>query len=122
MAFLEPVNISDTQVGLNVYCGIGTIFFVFLFLLDKKILLRKRIAYFLMCSLFITSFTLNILNYIWHGFHIQNGLPNRFSFLYIAILLVMAYESSGHIKTFPVWRILLGGINPDYIPGILFLV
>ena len=112
MAFLEPVNISDTQVGLNVYCGIGTIFFVFLFLLDKKILLRKRIAYFLMCSLFITSFTLNILNYIWHGFHIQNGLPNRFSFLYIAILLVMAYESSGHIKTFPVWRILLAGLIP----------
>ena len=33
-----------------------------------------------------------ILGYIWHGFHDQYGIPNRYAFLYIFALLAMAYE------------------------------
>ena len=40
MAFLEPVNISNTQVGLNVYCGIFTVLLAILYLFDRKIRLR----------------------------------------------------------------------------------
>lgn len=33
-----------------------------------------------------------VLGYVWHGFHDQYGIPNRFAFLYIFVLLAMAYE------------------------------
>lgn len=112
LAFLEPVNISSTQVGLNVYCGILTVFLAVLYLLDREVKLRERLAHFGLCALLVFSFSLNILNYIWHGFHIQNGLPNRFAFLYIGLLLVMAFDGIGHIRRIPVWRICVSFLLP----------
>lgn len=100
MAFMEPVNISNTQVGLNVYCGMAAVLLAVLYLFDRKIRLRERLAHYGLCALLVLSFALNMLNYIWHGFHVQNGLPNRFAFLYIAVLLVMAYDALGHIRSF----------------------
>ena len=100
MAFLEPVNISSSQVGLNVYCGVAAVLLAVLYLFDRKIKLRERLAHYGLCALFLLSFAFNILNYIWHGFHVQNGLPNRFAFLYVAIVLVMAYDALGHLKNF----------------------
>ncbi len=100
MAFLEPVNISSSQVGLNAYCGVFAVLLAALYLFDGRRKLRERLAHYGLCALLLLSFSLNILNYIWHGFHVQNGLPNRFSFLYIALLLVMAYDALGHLRSF----------------------
>lgn len=110
MAFLEPVNISDNQVGLNAYCGIGTVFYAILFIFNKNSSIRKRISYFLLCSLLLFSFSFNILNYIWHGFHIQNGLPNRFAFLYIAVVIVMAYDAFG--TKYRLWQLIIAWLLP----------
>ena len=112
MAFLEPVNISDTQVGLNVYCGVATILLALLYLFDGKLRLRERLAHYGLCALLLFSFSFNILNYIWHGFHIQNGLPNRFAFLYIAVLLIMAYDAVGHIRSYWLPQILFAFLVP----------
>ena len=111
-AFLEPLNISSTQVGLNAYCGVAVIPLVFLYLFDSEISLRERLAHYGLTALLLLSFSLNILNYIWHGFHIQNGLPNRFAFIYIAILLVMAYDALGHIRSFRLVKILFSFVVP----------
>lgn len=112
MAFLEPVNISSSQVGLNIYCGVAAVLLAVLYLFDKKIKLRERLAHYGLCALFLLSFAFNILNYIWHGFHVQNGLPNRFAFLYIAIVLVMAYDALGHLKSFRFWQLFLSWAAP----------
>lgn len=111
-AFLEPLNISSTQVGLNAYCGVAVIPLVLLYLFDFKIKMRERLAHYGLAALLLLSFSLNILNYIWHGFHIQNGLPNRFAFIYIAILLVMAYDALGHIRSFSLPEILVSFALP----------
>lgn len=110
MAFLEPVTISDTQEGLNAYCGIGTAVFAVLFLFQGSIPKRKRISYVILAAFLLFSFSFNVLNYIWHGFHIQNGLPNRFAFLYTAVLILMAYEACGY--GYRLWQILLSFILP----------
>lgn len=112
MAFLEPVNISSTQVGLNVYCGILTVLLGVLYLFDERIKLRERLAHYGLCGLLLFSFSFNILNYIWHGFHVQNGLPNRFAFLYIAVLLVMAYDALGHLGSFRPVELLVSWALP----------
>ncbi|MCD8346378.1 MAG: YfhO family protein [Lachnospiraceae bacterium] len=134
MAFMEPVTISSTQVGLNVYCGVATVLLAILYLFDHEIRLRERLAHYGLCAFLLFSFACNIPNYIWHGFHQQNGLPNRFAFLYIAILLVMAYDALGHLKKFwlpellfsvatPVAFLIVRYLNPEQeLEGYLFLI
>jgi uncharacterized membrane protein YfhO len=41
----------------------------------------------------ILSFNINVLNFIWHGFHFPNQLPYRNSFVYIFLILSMAYPA-----------------------------
>ncbi len=134
MAFMEPVTVSSSQVGLNVYCGIAAVLLGVLYLFDRKIRLRERLAYYGLLALFLFSFACNIPNYIWHGFHTQNGLPNRFAFLYVAILLVMAYDALGHLKKFrlpaliaaaaiPIAFLAVRYLNPEReLEGYLFLI
>lgn len=117
MAFLEPVNISNSQVGLNVYCGMATMLLAVLYLFDCKIRLRERLAHYGLCALLLFSFSFNILNYIWHGFHVQNGLPNRFAFIYVAVLLVMAYDALGHIRSFALPELIFSVAAP-----VIFLI
>lgn len=120
LAFMEPVNISNTQVGLNVYCGILTVLAAVLYLFDRKIRLRERLAHYSLCALLLLSFAFNILNYIWHGFHVQNGLPNRFAFLYVALLLVMAYDATGHIKSYHAAELLFSAAVPAAFIALCF--
>ncbi len=81
------------DAGTNLYCGIFTIFLAMMFFFEKDIRLEKKIKYLLLLALMIVSFNNQTLNYIWHGFHNQYGIPNRFAFLYIFVLLIMAYEA-----------------------------
>lgn len=108
----EPINISDSQVGLNAYCGVIVLILVILYLLDDFYSLRQRISRAALCGFLLFSFACNIPNYIWHGFHVQNGLPNRFAFLYIALLLVMSYDVLGHVKQLALWKLLVSGALP----------
>lgn len=78
--------------GTNLYCGLFTILLSIIFFFMGKISLEKKIKYLLLLVLFVVSFNNQLLNYIWHGFHNQYGIPNRFAFLYIFVLLMMAYE------------------------------
>lgn len=112
MAFLEPVNISNSQVGLNVYCGMAAVLLAVLYLFDGRVKLRERLAHYGLAALLVFSFSFNMLNYIWHGFHVQNGLPNRFAFLYIAVILVMAYDALGHLRSFSLPELLVAGFLP----------
>lgn len=81
-----------TDAGTNLYCGVFTILLVSIFFFLREITLEKKIKYGVILVFLITSFNNQLLNYIWHGFHNQYGIPNRFAFLYVFVLLLMAYE------------------------------
>ena len=90
----------------------GTLILAVLYLLDKNIKLRERIAKTALLVLIYASFDVNVLNYIWHGFHVQNGLPNRFAFIYIFLMLTMAFDAWRHMHKFKVWQVLLAMAVP----------
>ena len=108
----HPINISDSQVGLNAYCGCAVLILVICFALDEKIRLRRKIPYLLLTALLFMSVTVNYLNYMWHGFHTQNGLPNRFAFLYVLMLLILCFDVMEDLRTMAVWKLLLSGLLP----------
>lgn len=80
-----------------------------LYVLDKRLSLRERLSKLVLLLFLYASFDVNVLNYIWHGFHVQNGLPNRFAFIYIAMLLVMMADVLPHIRKMD-WVRLAAGI------------
>lgn len=111
-AGIKPINIANTQVGLNAYCGVSVLMLVILFVLDNRCALRERIARLALAGFLLLSFTMKTLNYIWHGFHQQNGLPNRFAFIYIAVVLVMSYDALRDLKKLSIWRIVVSAAVP----------
>jgi len=84
----------------NIYCGILALVLIPLFLMSKKINLRRKILFASLAGIMAFSFSLNILNYFWHGMHFTNDIPYRYSFLFSFALLIMAYEALIHIHEF----------------------
>lgn len=103
--------------GTNLFCGVFTILLAFMFFFIKDISSGKKIKYLLLLALLVVSFNNQLLNYIWHGFHNQYGIPNRFAFLYIFVLLLMAYEVYLKRK-----RLRLSMVVAAYIASMLFVI
>jgi Predicted membrane protein len=87
----------QTELGLdhwpNIYCGIIVLLLVPIYVSCKKISKREKCVYLFLMLFFYASFSTNILNYIWHGFHFPNSLPARQSFIYISLILLMSFKA-----------------------------
>ncbi len=105
-------GISPTfKEGLpNLYCGIGPMVLAFLYLMAKEVKLRDKICAVMLLVLFMLSFILRQLDYIWHGFHFTNMIPYRFSFLFSFVLLYMAYRAWLLRHSFRVWQMVLAAV------------
>lgn len=75
----------------NLYAGAFCFLLFFLFLLNGKIAIRKKVLGALAVVFFLIGFSNNFLDFIWHGFHFPNSLPARQSFLYILVILLIGY-------------------------------
>ncbi len=82
----------------NIYCGVGILFLLPLYFSCKDISLRKKITHGILAVFFIASFSINVLNFIWHGLNYPDSLPARQSFLYIFLILIMCYEAVYHME------------------------
>ena len=97
----------ETEIGLdhwpNVYCGVAVLMFFILYLLCKKISAKEKAVYCVMLLFFFASFSFNVLNFIWHGFHYPNSLPCRQSYIYIFLVLFACYRAYMYLKETP-WK------------------
>lgn len=76
----------------NIYMGSFVFILLPLYYRCKNIKLKEKISYTLLSFILILSFSINLFNYIWHGFHFPNSLPARNSFIYIFIILYMCFR------------------------------
>ncbi len=99
----QMVNV-EVHMGLehhpNMYCGVAVLLLIPLYIMCKKINSREKIGKSIILLIFLLSFNLNVLNFIWHGFHFPNSLPCRQAFIYIFFLLTMGFEALHHIKSY----------------------
>lgn len=107
LSFNEPTDLSGLP---NLFCGVIVIMCVVLYIFRKKTPLRYKISRLLLLVFLIFSCNVNVLDYIWHGFHYPNSLPNRFTFIYIFLLLTIAYEVVISINQYTFWQLLTGFI------------
>lgn len=88
----KPLTMSVDDGKINLFCGILTLMMVIFYLISGEIRKSIRIRRLLLTAVMFFSFNMPFLGYIWHGFHNQYGIPNRFAYLYIFLLLSMAYD------------------------------
>lgn len=92
----------NVEIGLdhwpNIYCGVAVLFLIPLYFTNKRIPFREKMSYFVLIVFFLLSFSLDVLNFIWHGFHYPNSLPCRQSFIYIFLILSMCFEAYRNIR------------------------
>ena len=98
--FARHMPFVETEQGLdhwpNIYAG-GIVFLLLpLYFMNRKISIREKVVHGFLLVFFYLSFSVNILNFIWHGFHYPNSLPCRQSFIYIFLILVLCYEAFIH--------------------------
>lgn len=100
----------EPEAGLdhwpNLFCSSAVFFLIPLYAFNKKIPAREKVGRFLLCAFLLVSFSVNILNYIWHGFNYPNSLPCRQSFLYIFLVLTMCFEAVHRLEGFSLTRLL----------------
>ena len=94
----------------NLYSGVITVIFAFLFLTTPKIKLRDKLCCTVLLLFFMVSFIIRQLDYIWHGFHFTNQIPYRFSFLFSFVMLYMAYRAYLVRHKFRLWQIICAGV------------
>ncbi len=117
----EPVTLSSGQEALNVYCGMAALLLIILYILNREINIIEKISHIALFIFLAISFSFNWLNYIWHGFHIQNGLPNRFSFIFIALMLSMSGDVLGKMAGIRRIGMAFGGLIPYVICAYWYL-
>lgn len=93
----------ETEIGLNhwpnIYCGVAVLMFFLLYLACRKITAKEKAVYCGLLLLFYASFSINVLNFIWHGFHYPNSLPCRQSFIYIFLMLFVCFRAFQYLES-----------------------
>ncbi len=105
----KPIVMDSFDGKANLYAGTLSMLMLFIYILSNKVNIWEKLGRIVLLFIFIISMNQELLNFIWHGFHNQFGIPNRFSFLYIFTLLVICYEmvvKSRDTSTFSI----LGGV------------
>lgn len=105
--FARHMGNVKIEIGLdhwpNIYCGVAVFIFFLLYLICKKISVKEKAVYCCLLLIFFASFSVNILNFIWHGFHYPNSLPCRQSFIYIFLILLICYRAYMNLHDIP-WK------------------
>ncbi|MBO5094390.1 MAG: YfhO family protein [Lachnospiraceae bacterium] len=84
----------------NIYCGAAALFFLLLYFGCKKISWKQKLPRLLLLCFFYLSFSMNLLDFLWHGLNYPDSLPARQSFLYIFMVLTLCFEAYLHFSEF----------------------
>lgn len=90
LAYREPSVLEGLP---NLYSSLLAVLMAGVFFVVSKINLREKIVCGVTIVFLALSANVNVLDYIWHGFHFTNQIPFRFLFLFTFVILVMAYHA-----------------------------
>lgn len=76
----------------NLFITVFGLLLSFVYFTSGSIRIGDKIRKAVLLIILFISFNLKPLNYIWHGMHEQSGIPNRFSYMVIFLMLTMGFE------------------------------
>jgi len=121
--FLMTPTILFTPNGLpNIYSGLfGFIFFMMYWFrqdISKKEKLVKLISLLVLYIFFVEA----SLDFMIHGMHSTNGLPSRFSYLYVFYLLTMGFDTFINIGNIERKRLYIAFGFTIFFSALLFIL
>ena len=91
------------------YAGMLMTLLAPLYFVTPGIAPKKKVGAGFMMLLFIVSINLSTADLIWHGFQRPNWLNARFTFMFIFLMLIMAYEVLIRIKELGFSKVVASG-------------
>lgn len=88
-----PYSVTSRQDAVNLYCGSMAVFLLVLYLINRNISGKRKMISVGIASVYLLGFHIPALNLLLHGFHAPVGIPNRFAFFFIFLLLCMGAEA-----------------------------
>ena len=82
-----------------VYCGTLALILVPVYFLSSKFTHREKIMSGIMIAFFVLSFSITVVDLVWHGFQKPNWLNYRYSFMLCFFLLVLACRAFSEIQS-----------------------
>lgn len=79
----------------NIYSGILVLILLPAFFFKTKRPFKIRMAYGLLLAFLFFSLQSRTLSFLWHGAHYPNSLDFRYAFVYVFLVIVMAYQAAG---------------------------
>ena len=96
---LLPLQKVSLEYGApNLYCSVLAVVLMTAFFFTKKVPKRERAVSFAFVTFMFISMSINLGEFIWHGFHFPNQLPARQSFLVIFLILILAVKGAENLK------------------------
>ena len=84
-----------------IYSGMLALIALPLFFMSKTISAKKKALTGALLIFFLVSFSVNIVDLVWHGFSAPNWLNYRYSFLFSFVLIVLACDAIRGLKKIP---------------------
>ena len=122
MSHREVIVTTDNDFRVNYYVGILVLLIIPLYLINKNVKLSVRIRRSVLLGLYFIAFGNSTLNYIFHGFHYQSLVPNRFAAFFILLLIIMFYECLLSWRDYRSRTFCLGISIPAVVLGVLWFL
>ena len=75
-----------------IYVGEAVLFCIIIFIMSKKIPMRRKVSYIALTAALLISTWVSTLDIIWHGFNEPVGYAHRFAFLISTVIILMGFE------------------------------
>lgn len=92
------VVVTPDNEMVNIYAGLLPLLCIFIYIFNKNINISLRIKRSILALILFWAFGNTFLNYVFHGFHFQSNVPNRFSVFFIFIILSMFADTLLSLK------------------------
>ncbi len=88
----DMIRVTEDWTNANTYCGLLVVLSLILYALNGKLSLASRIKRLCLMGVMFLAYSNQFLNYVFHGFHFQSFVPNRFSLFFIFMMIQSFYD------------------------------
>lgn len=99
LPFFGAKTISLNSGDANLFPTVFVLLSCIVFFVSQQIPKDRKIKTAILIGLFLLAFSNSFVNYVFHGFYFQRGIPNRFAVFYVFILVSIAYETWTQVKS-----------------------
>ena len=107
---------------VNYYAGLIPLIFCIIYFCNNNISISVRIRKAVVSFVFIYAFGNNLMNYVFHGFHFQSNVPNRFAIFFIFLMLTMFADTILNINDINKKRLIIPSIATSIVLIAIWLI